>query len=129
MKVMESGEDYLETILMIRNRQGSVRSVDVANELGVSKSSVCTAMQNLLRGGYILMDRQRTITLTDSGEEIAKRVYERHLVFSEWLCALGVDRETALHDACRMEHAISAESFAALKAYLMKSGFLLPQRV
>ena len=89
---MESGEDYLETILMIRNRQGSVRSVDVANELGVSKSSVCTAMQNLLRGGYILMDRQRTITLTDSGEEIAKRVYERHLVFSEWLCALGVDR-------------------------------------
>ncbi len=79
----------METILMIRNRQGSVRSVDVANELGVSKSSVCTAMQNLLRGGYILMDRQRTITLTDSGEEIAKRVYERHLVFSEWLCALG----------------------------------------
>lgn len=125
MKVKESAEDYLETVLILKNRKGTVRSVDIAAEMGVSKASVCVAMRNLREGGYIVMDEDYAITLTPEGRQIAETMYERHLLFSELLSQLGVDRKTAVQDACRMEHVISAESFAALKGYLTRNGFVL----
>lgn len=120
MKLMQSGEDYLETVLVIQNRKGAVRSVDVAAELGVSKASVSIAMRHLEEAGYINMDGRRTIRLTEKGRRIAETVYERHLLFSDLFTSLGVNRETALRDACRMEHAISEESFEALKKFLLE---------
>jgi DtxR family Mn-dependent transcriptional regulator len=120
LKLMQSGEDYLETVLVIQNRKGAVRSVDVAAELGVSKASVSIAMRHLEEAGYISMDGRRTIRLTEKGRRIAETVYERHLLFSDLFTALGVNRETALRDACRMEHAISEESFEALKKFLLE---------
>ena len=120
LKLMQSGEDYLETVLVIQNRKGAVRSVDVAAELGVSKASVSIAMRHLEEAGYISMDGRRTIRLTEKGRRIAETVYERHLLFSDLFTSLGVNRETALRDACRMEHAISEESFEALKKFLLE---------
>ena len=120
LKLMQSGEDYLETVLVIQNRNGAVRSVDVAAELGVSKASVSIAMRHLEEAGYISMDGRRTIRLTEKGRRIAETVYERHLLFSDLFTSLGVNRETALRDACRMEHAISEESFEALKKFLLE---------
>ena len=123
MIVKESAEDYLETVLILKNRKGTVRSVDIAAELRVSKASVCVAMRNLREGGYIYMNHDYEITLTESGQEIAETMYERHLLFSQLLMNLGVSQKQAVRDACRMEHVISAESFQALKEYLLRRGF------
>lgn len=115
MKIQESAEDYLEAILMIFERKGSVRSIDIANELEYSKPSVSIAMKNLRENGYIVMDKDGYITLTDKGREVAERVYERHKLISEGLIKLGVDPRIAEDDACRIEHVISVETFEAIK--------------
>lgn len=118
MKIQESAENYLETIYILRKRNGSVRSIDIANELAFSKPSVSVAMKNLRENGYIEMDPDGSITLLDRGLEIAERMYERHTFLSDWLQLLGVAPETAAEDACRIEHVISAESFDAIKHHV-----------
>ncbi len=118
MKIQESAENYLETIYILRKRNGSVRSIDIANELAFSKPSVSVAMKNLRENGYIEMDPDGSITLLDRGLEIAERMYERHTFLSDWLQLLGVTPETAAEDACRIEHVISAESFDAIKHHV-----------
>lgn len=110
-----SREDYLKAILVLQKEQGHVRSVDVAQYLGFSKPSVCRAVSNLTEGGYLEMDRHFFLHLTDAGQEIAEKTYERHCFFRDHLIAIGVDPTTAGEDACRMEHAISDESFTRLK--------------
>lgn len=117
----ESGENYLETILLLWKRQGQVRSVDVANTLGVTKASVSRAM-GILRGeGLLLTDRQGMLTLTERGSRVAQDVYERHCTIRLFLCrVLALSEETAEQDACRIEHVISEETFAAMKQYLSK---------
>lgn len=118
-KVHASGEDYLEAILMISERQfGTVRSVDVAKELGVTKPSVSNAMKILKNGGYITIEDNGLIRLTEAGSEIAERTYEKHKVLTRWLEFLGVDSKTAAEDACKIEHVISKESFDKLKLHL-----------
>jgi Mn-dependent DtxR family transcriptional regulator len=116
MNIHESAENYLETILIIKERKGSVRSIDIANELNFSKPSVSVAMKNLRENGYIYVDDGGCIKLTDTGFEIADKMYERHRIISEYFVLLGVDSETAVKDACRIEHIISKESFQAIKA-------------
>ncbi len=115
MKIHESAENYLETILMIKNKKGAVRSIDIANELEFSKPSVSVAMKNLRENGYIDVDSNGYITLLESGLEIAEKMYERHTTLSNWLIGLGVNPETAVEDACKIEHIISEESFKAIK--------------
>lgn len=115
MKIQESAENYLETILMIKNKKGAVRSVDIANELEFSKPSVSVAMKNLRENGYIDVDSSGYISLLDKGREIAEKMYERHTTISDWLISLGVNPKTAVEDACRIEHIISAETFDAIK--------------
>lgn len=115
MKIQESAENYLETILILKNKNGAVRSIDIANELGFSKPSVSVAMKNLRENGYIEVDSSGYITLFDSGRQIAEKIYERHTTLSKWLVSLGVDAKTAAEDACRIEHIISSESFEAIK--------------
>ncbi len=115
MKIQESAENYLETILILKNKNGAVRSIDIANELGFSKPSVSVAMKNLRENGYIEVDSSGYITLLDSGRQIAEKIYERHTTLSKWLVSLGVDDKTAAEDACRIEHIISSESFEAIK--------------
>lgn len=117
MKIQESAENYLETILVLGSRKPQVRSIDIANELGFSKPSVSVAMKNLRLNGYINMDHEGHITLTPSGLAIAEKIYERHKLLSSWLIRLGVDPEIAAEDACRMEHVISSESFQAIKQH------------
>ena len=117
MKIQESAEDYLETILILHNKKGMVRSIDIANEMGFSKPSVSVAMKNLRENGYIEVSPEGYITLLPRGREIADKIYERHTLLTNWLVALGVSPEVAAEDACRMEHVISAESFAAIKAH------------
>lgn len=123
MKIQESAENYLETILVLHNRKGYVRSTDIANELGFSKPSVSVAMKNLRTNDYIVMDENGFISLTDKGMKIASSVYEKHTVLSHWLVSLGVDPTTAAEDACRMEHVISQESFDCLKDHAEKCHF------
>ena len=118
MKVHESAENYLETILILSQKNGNVRSIDIANELAFSKPSVSVAMKNLRENGYILMDDQGHITLTASGQTIADTMYERHTMLSNWLIYLGVDAKTAAEDACRMEHVLSAQTFEAIKRHI-----------
>ena len=118
MKVHESAENYLETILILSQKNGNVRSIDIANHLEFSKPSVSVAMKNLRSQGHILVDRDGYITLTESGLQIAETIYERHTLLSSWLIHLGVSEETAMEDACRMEHVICAESFAAIKRHV-----------
>ena len=118
MRIQESAENYLETILMLKKRNGYVRSIDIAEELDFSKPSVSVAMKNLRENGYIGIDENGHITLQEKGLEIAEKIYERHTLLSEWLIALGVTPKTALEDACRIEHVISAESFTAIKAHV-----------
>ena len=118
MKIQESAENYLEAILKIHNRQGNVRSIDIANELSFSKPSVSVAMKNLRTNGYIEMDKDGFITLLDKGREIAEKIYERHTLISNWLMHMGVSPETAAEDACRIEHVISAETFEKLKEHV-----------
>ena len=115
VKIYESAENYLETIHVLSLRGEPVHSVDIATELGVSKPSVSVAMKNLREGGYIKFDADLHITLTDTGLEIAERMYERHVFLTEWLISLGVPDETAALDACRIEHVLSPESFEAIK--------------
>lgn len=117
MSVHESGEMYLEAILVLTKKNGYVRSIDVSEYLGYSKPSVSRAMGILRSGEYIHVDKDGAITLTDSGREIAEKIYERHTVMSKLLMRMGVSEETATADACRLEHAISDESFEAIKRY------------
>lgn len=121
MKIQESAENYLETILMLQKVKPSVRSIDIVNELGFSKPSVSIAMKNLRNNGYILTDSDGYITLTPSGKEIAEKMYERHTFLSALLISLGVDPQTAAEDACRIEHVISVKSFEAIKNHVNKS--------
>ena len=121
-RIFESKENYLETILILHNRNGDVRSVDIAAEMEFSKPSVSVAMKNIREEGCITVDKNGYITLTESGREIAERVYERHLLFTSWLISLGVSEEIAAEDACRIEHCLSAESFAAIKKYVLNNG-------
>ena len=120
MTVRESGEMYLEAILVLAKKSGYVRSIDVSEYLGYSKPSVSRAVGILREGGYILMEKDGAITLTDSGKKLAETIYERHTVLSELLIRLGVDEKTATDDACRIEHVISDESFQAIKQYYYK---------
>ena len=115
MKLHASGEDYLETILVLQKKLGMVRSVDVARHMEVSKPSVCHAVAVLRDGGFLTMDEDHFLHLTDVGREVAEQIYERHCFFTERLIALGVDPKTAEADACRIEHVISTESFEHLK--------------
>lgn len=111
-----SGEDYLEAILVLQKKMGMVRSVDVARHLDVSKPSVCHAVATLREGGFLTMDEDNFLHLTDAGCEVAEQVYEKHRFFTQRLIAAGVDPKTAEADACRIEHVISEESFQRLKA-------------
>ena len=115
MKIQESAENYLETILILKQRQGQVRSIDIVNELNFSKPSVSVAMKNLKASNYITIDENGFINLTETGQEIADKIYERHTFLTGWLTSIGVDPKVAAEDACKMEHAISAESFSAIK--------------
>lgn len=120
MNVHESGEMYLEAILVLSQKSGFVRSVDVGEYLGYSKPSVSRAMGILRKGEYIVMEKDGAITLTDKGRQIAEMIYERHTVLSRLLMQLGVSEATATADACKLEHAISDESFQAIKAHAAK---------
>ena len=118
MKIQESAENYLETILILQKRKGAVRSIDIANELSFSKPSVSVAMKHLREAGYVEMDAEGYISLLEPGRAIAEKIYERHTMISDWLMALGVSPQVAVQDACRMEHVISEESFQAIKAHV-----------
>lgn len=118
MKLQESGEMYLETIKILSEELDAVRSIDICAYMNYSKPSVSRAVKNLKNEGYIDVDKNGHITLTDTGLSIAETIHERHVVLSSMLMGLGVDEKTALEDACRMEHVISAESFEAIKAHL-----------
>lgn len=118
MTIRESGENYLETILMLSERLPVVRSVDIATELNFKKSSISVAMKQFRENGYITMTDQGYIYLTEKGREIAETIYERHRLLSSWLIRLGVDEHTATEDACRLEHDISKESFEAIKRHI-----------
>ena len=120
MALHESAEMYLETIYELSQKQPSVRSIDVAETMGYSKPSVSRAVSLLKQGGYLLMDKDGFLTLTDSGIQIAQKIYERHNVLAKTLMTLGVSKEAATEDACKIEHVISDESFAAIKAHLDK---------
>ena len=118
MNLQESGEMYLETIYRLTRENANVRSIDVAESMGFSKPSVSRAIGLLKSGGYIVMDKDNFISLTESGLEIAEKIYERHTVLTAMLVRMGVSEETASEDACRMEHAISDETFEAIKAHV-----------
>ena len=120
MRIHKSAEDYLEMILRLTEEKGYARSVDIAMGLGVSKPSVSVAMKQLREGGYIVMDKDNYISLTDTGMEIAYRIYERHKVLTRMLTMIGVDEQTAENDACKVEHDISVQTFTALKDQLEK---------
>ena len=115
MKIHASGEDYLETILILHREMGMVRSVDVARHMDVSKPSVCHAVAVLQEGGFLIMDEDHFLHLTEAGKEIAEKIYERHRFFTDRLIEAGVDPKTAEADACRIEHVISDETFRRLK--------------
>lgn len=121
MEIRESAENYFETILMLKRRIGRVRSIDIVNEMGFSKPSVSYAMKQFRLNGYITVDEEGYITLTPKGAEIAERTYERHQVLTKMLTALGVDESIAKHDACRIEHDLSEESFACIKRHMEKN--------
>ncbi|MEG2074396.1 MAG: metal-dependent transcriptional regulator [Angelakisella sp.] len=121
MRIQESGEMYLETILLLQRRQGQVRSVDVANELGYSKPSVSRAIGILKKSDYLSVDEMGLISLSAEGEAIAVKIYERHDLLSRYLTSLGIDAETAAQDACRIEHVITGETFEKIKEAYMKT--------
>ena len=118
MNIHESAENYLETILILGHNGNQVRSIDIVNELDYSKPSVSVAMKNLRKKGYIEIDAEGYITLTDGGRIIAESMYERHMLISDWLIFLGVDKKTAVNDACKMEHVMSEKSFSAIKKHI-----------
>ena len=115
MKLHTSGEDYLEAVLMLRQRHGMVRSVDLARHMGYSKPSISHAVGVLRGGGFLTVDQDGFLHLTGVGQEIAEKIYERHQFFTQWLIGAGIDPETAEQDACRMEHGISQKSFELLR--------------
>lgn len=121
MKIYQSSEDYLESILILRERQGTVRSIDIVHELEFSKPSVSVAMKRLRENGYIEMDSEGFITLLPPGEEIAQRIYRRHKVLTQFLTSLGVDPHTASEDACKIEHDLSDKSFERIREYTLKN--------
>ncbi len=118
MTIMKSAEDYLEAMLMLQEKHGYIRSVDIASELSVTKPSVSYATKRLRQNGYISMAEDGRITLNPSGLEIAERIYERHKVLTHLLKALGVPENIAREDACRIEHDLSVESFEAIKRHM-----------
>ena len=118
MVIHESAEDYLESILIVQERLGSVRSIDIVNELGYSKPSVSIAMKKLRENGYISMAADGTITLNDSGLEVASRVYGRHKTLTRLFTLLGVSPEIAAEDACKVEHDLNEETFARIKEFV-----------
>ena len=118
MRIQESAEMYLETILILSQKNNCVRSIDIAGELDYKKSSVSVAMKNLRENGFITVDSDGYITLTEEGKKVAQTMFERHTLLSDCLIYLGVDKEIAIEDACRIEHVISAESFDAIKKYV-----------
>ena len=122
MNIHESAEDYLEAILILRERQGSVRSIDVVHQLELTKPSVSVAMKRFRENGYIEMDADGFITLLPPGEEIAQRIYDRHKLLTRFLMALGVSEEVAAADACKMEHDLSDETFEKIKAHAREHG-------
>ncbi len=122
MAIQESGEMYLETILILSKRGGYVRSIDISEHMGYSKPSVSRAMSVLKRDGYIVMDDDSHISLTEAGRSVAEKIYARHEVLSRMLISLGVSPQTAAADACKMEHAISDESFEAIKRHMQFHG-------
>lgn len=121
MKIHESAENYLETILILTKEKGLIRSIDIVNALDFSKPSVSVAMKNLRENGCIEMDSDGYIKLLPKGRKIAETIYERHTLISNWLTALGVEPNTAKEDACRIEHVISQESFDAIKKHVKQS--------
>ena len=120
MNLQESGEMYLETILRLTDKNNNVRSIDVCEEMGFSKPSVSRAIGLLRSGGYVNVSREGYLSLTDVGREVAVKVYERHKLITKLLVSLGVSQDTAVSDACKIEHCISDESFAAIKDYMEK---------
>ena len=118
MRLQESGEMYLESIYVLSQKGGNVRSIDISEYMGYSKPSVSRAVSLLKNGGYIVMDKDNFISLTESGLEIAEKIYERHTVLTAMLVRMGVSEETASEDACRMEHAISDETIEAIKTHV-----------
>ena len=122
MNIYESAEDCLEAILILRERQGTVRSIDVVHQLGLTKPSVSVAMKRFRENGYISMDADGYITLLSPGEEIAQRIYSRHKLLTQYLVRLGVSEETAAADACKMEHDLSDETFARIKEHALAHG-------
>ena len=118
MSIHESAEMYLETIHVLSLKGSPVRSIDIVNELEYSKPSVSVAMKNLKTQGYIAIDGEGFINLTAKGRKIAETMYERHIAISDWLISLGVDKKTAVDDACKMEHAMSEKSFTAIKKHI-----------
>ena len=120
MKIYASGEDYLEAVLVLQKEKGMVRSVDLDRHMGFSKPSISHAVGVLKNGGFLTVDEDGYLHLTEDGREVAEKIYERHQFFTEQLVAVGVDRETAERDACRIEHAISEETFQKLKASVEK---------
>ena len=118
MHLQESGEMYLETILILSRKSQFVRSIDISEYMGFSKPSVSRAVGLLKQGGYLIMDRDGSLTLTEDGLDVAKKIYERHTLLSDFLVRLGVDEKTAAEDACKIEHDISDESFAAIKRHV-----------
>ncbi|MGF6375258.1 DtxR family Mn-dependent transcriptional regulator [Clostridiales Family XIII bacterium PM5-7] len=118
MKIQQSAEDYFETIYILKKEKGSVRSIDVVNEMGFSKPTVSVAMKKFRENGFITMDEDGQIELTEAGLSIAKKTYEKHNIFAEMLMSFGVDRETAYEDSCRIEHYLSDVSLDAIKKYL-----------
>lgn len=122
MKIQKSAQDYLETMLMLYQSKGYIRSIDVAEQLGVTKPSVSYATKRLRQNGYITMDGDGLITLTQAGLDIAQSMYERHTVLTRILMQLGVEEEIAREDACKMEHDISQETFSALRRHLEQYG-------
>ena len=121
MKLQESGEMYLETILVLSEKMPHVRSIDVCEEMGYSKPSVSRAMSILRNNGYVIMDDNGFLHLTESGMEVATKIYDRHNTLSAFLASIGVEEETAAEDACRIEHVISDETMAAIKSFMAKS--------
>ena len=120
MKMQESGEDYLESILVLREAHGAVRSIDVARHMNFSKPSVSRAMGLLRENGYISIEKEGLIELTPAGQEIARRIYERHQLLSRWLISLGVPPAAAAEDACRIEHDVSEATFQKMKEHILK---------
>jgi DtxR family Mn-dependent transcriptional regulator len=121
LKIFESAENYLETILILQKRNGEVRSIDIANELDFTRPSVSNAMKQFRQNGYITMDNKGYITLTERGMKIAISMYERHIILSKFLIALGIEEDMAKEDACRIEHVISQTTFNKIKEHYEKT--------